>query len=234
MADVLTDRASLARAFYRLTATTATNPALIENDSTTLETLYQYLQYGIWDAQEFMLDNGLSDRWVSVSAALTPFLGTDALNGGRYIALPADFIRTAGDMNHSPLRTPDGSPWGAPIMFEDRFRAGVNSFWLMNEQLWVTRGSSTPVTLVMDYHHRHATLADASTVDFPTAHRPLIVAYAAVRAKNDAWLPGDAEMLGKIDANLIKLEAWARRRLRRTRDAKKIKMYNSGSSHHWR
>lgn len=234
MADVLTDRASLARAFYRLTATRSNNPALIAHDSTTLETLYQFLQYGIWDAQEFLLDNGMSDRWVTQSAALTPLLGADLTHGGRYIALPADFIRIAADDQHSGLRSPDGKSWGRLIDFEDRFRAGPGCFWLMNDQLWFSRGSSPAATVVMDYHHRHATLADSTTVDFPTAFRPLIVAYAASRAMHDSWLPGDAMMEAKIEKNLIKLESSIRRRARRTRSPKKVKMYNTGASHHWR
>src|SRR3989304_1123091 len=82
MADVLTDRASLARAFYRLTATSSTNPGLIEHDSSTLETLYQYLQYGAWDAQEYMIDSGFTDRWLTTSSALT-FSGAAAPGGAR-------------------------------------------------------------------------------------------------------------------------------------------------------
>lgn len=237
MADggVLTDRASLARAFYRLTATSSANPALIEHDgANTLEALYSYLQYGMWDAQEFMLDNGMSDRWVAQSSALTPFLGTDAANAGRYIALPTDFIRLASGLDQSALRTPDGTPWGRLVEFKDRLRVGGGCYWLQGEFLWISRGSSPPTTMIMDYHQRHATLADASTVDFPTALRALPVAYAALRAKTDAWLPGDAEMEAKIDKNLLNLQREARRRARRTRDPKKIGMNNTGASHHWR
>src|SRR3990167_10811851 len=94
--SIYTDRASLARGFYRLTATSSTNPALIEKDSTTLQAVYQFLQYGLWDAQAWLIDCGMGDRWVSVSSALT-WSGADASDGGRYVSLPSDFLRAIGD-----------------------------------------------------------------------------------------------------------------------------------------
>lgn len=235
MADggVLTDRASLARAFYRLTGTSSTNPGLIEHDgAATLEALYSFLQYGAWDAQAFLIDNGLADRWITVSSTLS-FSGSFLTDAGKYASLPADFIKLAGDEEYSALRQPNGTKWGRLIDFRERHRAYGNNYWLQDEQLWVTRGASPPSNLVMEYHHRLATLADSATVDFPTEHRALIVAYAADRAMTDAWLPGDMEMQAKIASNLIKQQKEARRRLRRSSGPKKLKMRRSGATHHW-
>src|SRR3972149_2625074 len=119
MADVLTDRASLARAFYRLTATSSTNPGLIEHDSSTLETLYQYLQYGAWDAQEYMIDSGFTDRWLTTSSALT-FSGSDASGGGRDASLPSPLLRLAGEEHRSALRYPHRRRRGGLGGFDER------------------------------------------------------------------------------------------------------------------
>ncbi|MCR4338643.1 MAG: hypothetical protein NUW01_02025 [Gemmatimonadaceae bacterium] len=232
MADVLTDRASLARGFYRLTATSNTNPALIEHDSTSLEAVYQFLQYGLWDAQEYMIDSGMTDRWVTTSSALS-FSGADSTDGGRYVSLPSDFLRLAGDEKRSALRYPTGQRWGVLGDFDDRHRYRGNVYWLQNEKLWVAPGASPPSTLVMDYHHQLATLADSTTVDFPTQHRALIVAYAAERASNDAWLPGGMEQAAMISANLLKRQREAKRRARRTDGPKKMKRRASAGTHWW-
>lgn len=234
--SVLTDRASLARAFYRLTATSATNPALIEHDSSSLETLYQYLQYGAWDAQEYMIDAGLGATWVTTSSTLT-FSGADS-TGGKYVALPSDFLRLAGDDEASALRQPGGTRWGLLIPFEERRRAYGNKYWLQGDganlwRIWLARGASPPSDLVCDYHHRLATLADSTAVDFPTQHRALIVAFAADRAQTDSWLPGDMEMQAKIASNLVKLKKEVMRRARVTDGPKRMKIYRSGSTHWW-
>ena len=240
MADggVLTDRASMARAFYRLTATNATNPAMIEHDgAATLEAVYQFLQYGLWDAQEFLLDCGLTGRWVTTSSALS-FAGADSTDGGRYAPLPADFMRLAGDQYDSALRTPDGKRWGQLIDFKDRRAYGPNRYWLQSTtsnvwRVWITPGSSVPTGLVADYHHRLGTLADAATVEFPPSHLALPVAYAADRAMTDAWLPGDVEMQAKIASNLIKQQKEARRRMRLHHGPKKIRTHRTGGTHYW-
>lgn len=240
MADggVLTDRASLARAFYRLTGTSSTNPALIEQDgSNTLEAVYQFLQYGLWDAQEFLIDSGLVGRWVTTSSTLS-FSGADATDGGKYAALPADFLRLAGDQYDSALRTPDGTKWGSLIDWQDRRTRSRDCYYLQSTtsnvwRLWITPGSSPPSTLVADYHHLLGTLADSTTVEFPTQHRALPVAFAADRAMTDAWLPGDMEMQAKIASNLIKQKQEAQRRVRLSHAPKRVRSHRSGATHWW-
>lgn len=234
--SVLTDRASLARAFYRITATSATNPALIEHDASTLEAVYQFLQYGLWDAQEWLMDCGLLNRWVTTSSTLT-FSGSDASNGGRYTALPAEFMRLAGDEHDSALHSPNGTKWGRLIDWKDRRRAGPTAYWLESTtsnvwRLWIGPGASPPTGMVLDYHAL-ATLDASATVEFPSQHRGLIVAFAADRAMSDSWLPGDAEMQAKIAANLMKLKRESERRVRQSHGPKKRRMRVSGGSHYW-
>ena len=68
MAATLTDRDSLERAFYRLVNTDATDDALTEHDDgETLEAVYQALQSGVWDAQEWLIHSGLRGRWLTAS-----------------------------------------------------------------------------------------------------------------------------------------------------------------------
>ena len=211
--SVLTDRLSLRRAFFRLTGVDANNTALTEHDGSTLETLYQFLQYGLWDAQAFLIDCGMGDRWIKRSSTLS-FSGSDSVDGGKYTALPSDFLRLAGDDDVSALCQPDGTRWGRLVDMRCRGEVRGNYYWLMNDRLYIAPGASPPSDLVMEYHHKLATLADGSTVDFPEEHRSLIVAYAADRAQSDAWLPGDLEMNAKIAANLDRLKklAWVRAR----------------------
>lgn len=219
--SVLTDRLSLRRAFFRLTGVDANNTALTEHDGSTLETLYQLLQYGLWDAQAFLIDCGMGDRWVKRSSTLS-FSGSDTVDGGKYTALPSDFLRLAGDDDVSALCQPDGSRWGRLVEMRYRGEVRGNFYYLMNDRLYLAPSASPPSNLVMEYHHKLATLVDTATgppavdgtVDFPEEHRALIVAYAADRAQSEAWLPGDLEMNAKIAANLDRLKklAWVRAR----------------------
>jgi hypothetical protein len=229
--SVLTDRVSLANAFYRLTGTSANNPGLVEHDSTTLETLYQFLQYGAWDAQAWLIDGGLADRWVT-SYTLTSWTGSDSSDGGRYQSLPSDFLRLAGDDYRSAIRNAaTGLTWGTQVNFADRWNHSGNIYWLQDENLWIGRRANTTGAVTLDYHHKLATLADGTTVDFPEEHRSLIVAYAADRAMTDSWLPGDMEMQAKITANLKKLQREAYRRIRRSSAPRKMRTTRSGATH---
>ncbi len=227
---VLTDRASLLRAFYRLTATSATDGALSEHDNTTNEAVYQHLQYGLNDAQQYLIRAGLSDRWVKESSTLT-WSGTEATDAGRYVALESDFLRLAGDAGVSALHQPNGRRWGRLIEYRDHLRAGQNRYWLQNERLWITPGSNPPSDLEMDFIFRLPTLADSTTIDFPEDDRPLVIAYAADSAQAEAWLPGGAEMRQNISANLRRRKDQAWSRARRTRRARKLRPSTMFGSH---
>lgn len=226
---VLTDLPSLKRAFYRLTGTASSDGALTEHDDSTDEAVEQLLQYGAWDAQHFLLDCGLNDRWVSQSSSLS-FSGSDSSDGGRYTDLPSDFLRLAGDHVTSALRRPNGNRWGSLIDFEDRFRVRGNGYWLQNEKLWIARNASPPSDLLMDYHHRLATL-DNTEVDFPTADRGLIVGFAAERGMAESWLPGGQEMASKIARFVARQKQQAWKRARRSSGPRRMQPQRTIGSH---
>lgn len=226
---MLTDRESYAAAFYRLTATSATHPGLLEHGA-SLEVLYELLQSAAWDAQAFLIDAGLADRWVSLSAAFT---FAEAADGSLYASLPSDFLRLSGDKYRSGLRVPGDSPWGQEVDFLDRHYAGSGCYWLENERLYLTAGSAPPAGLKMDYHHRLATLADSVTADFPTEHRALIPAFAADMAKDETWFPGDLEAKAAIATNLRNRKREALRRARRTRSPRTLRSSRAPRSGHW-
>jgi len=229
---VLTNLASLQRAFYRLTDTASDDDSLIEHDSTTLEAVNQFLQYGANDAQDYLMDCGLSDRWVKQQGPITSWSGSDSADGGRYVSLSSDFFRLSGDDYTSALREADGTRWGQLMDFRDRFRVRGNRYWLQNEQLWIARGANPPTSLIMDYHFRLPTLS-SGTVDFPTEDRPLIVAYAAKRAMEDSWLPGGPEMEQKISRKVDTCEKRAFRRSRRSRMQRKLRPKPTIGTHYF-
>lgn len=224
----LTDRASLLRELFRLTDTESDDEFLTEHDSGTLEGAYLALQHGIWNAQEYMINQGLSDWWVTQSSTITTsdWQGTDAADGGRYVDFAdvgaSDFLRLAGDETRSALRQPNGTRWGHLIDFENRFDYRGQRYWLQGTQLWITRGASPPNDLIFDYHYEHATLADSTTVTFPKLARPLIPAEAAVYAMEQAWLPGGQEMEAKLLRNLRTQRQKARSIARRDRGPRKM------------
>jgi hypothetical protein len=222
MAETLTDRASLVRAFYRLTNTDATDDALIEHDPAgfALEAVYQALQYGVWDAQEYLIERGMRDRWVKSTAALS--FTDEAVTGFQYTDLPDDLLRVDADDERTGIRRAN-ERWGQLIHIDDRWRGRGNYYWTQNERLYLARSANPPANLYLDYFFRHDTLADDTTVDFPERERPLIPAYATVRAMAESWLPGGPEMEVKLQRNLDFLKSLAGRRIRRTRSPQKVR-----------
>lgn len=231
MSETLTDRASLKRALYRLLNTDATDDALTEHDPAgySLEAIYQALQQGAWDAQLWLIERGLNDRWIAEDTSLS---FTEDADGSQYEALPADFLRLAGDESHSGLyRTGTGESWGYEIDFLDRRRVWGNYFWFQNERLYLARGSNPPTDLALQYYFRLATLADDTTVDFPVEDRGLIVAYAAVRAMAESWLAGGPELEAKLREYLQRLQVQAVKRIRRSRTPHKIRVRRMLGTH---
>ena len=229
---VLTNLASLQRAFYRITDTASDDDSLIEHDDSSLEAVNQFLQYGLNDAQDYLMDCGLSDRWVSQATAITSWSGTESDDGGRYKALESDFFRLAGDDMTSALRKIDRPRGGSRGDFRDRCRGRGNRYWLQGTNLWIARGANPPASLIYDYHHRLPTLSSA-TVDFPSEDRPLIVAYAAERAMEDSWLPGGQEMEAKIRNKVRTCEQRAFRRSRRSRTPRKLRPKPTLGTHYY-
>ena len=222
---------SFQAAFYRLTDTDSTDDALTEHDASTLEAVNQFLQEGLDDAQDYLMACGLSDRWVKQATAITSWSGADATDGGRYKALESDFFRLAGDYETSALRQINGDRWGRLIDAPDRFRMRGDRYYLLNEQLWLTRAAAPPSSVIYDYHFRLPALDNVTDVDFPIEDRPLIVACAAQRAMADSWLPGGAEMEAKIEKNVRVCEQRAFRRTRRSRAQRRLRARRGVGTH---
>ena len=220
MAARLTDRNSLKRALYRLVNTDDLDDAMLEHDATSLDGIYMALQEGVDDAQQYLVDSGLSDYWLTTSAALS-FTGSEP---DRYVALPATdtagddkrFWRLYGDRKWSALRKSNGTRWGIEIPASGRWTYRGNGDYLRNDRLYLARGASPPSDVVMDYLYRLPDLADSTTVDFPESDRQLIVAYAAVHTMENDWLAGGQEMEMKLQRNLDRRKQAAYRRARRS------------------
>lgn len=191
----LSSVALIREAWYRLVGTTPDDAALTDLGEATDEVAYLALTRGSRVAQRWMLKMGYGG-WRQRSAALT-FSGTDDADGGRYVALPSDFLRTAGrnrvSAGHdrqSALRAANGTPWGVEIdETQDHYRG--NYYYLRGEQLWLARTAQPPGTLYLDYHYTHPVWSSGTTIDFPVDARSLIVAEAANVAMEENWYPLD-------------------------------------------
>tara|TARA_Y100000310_G_scaffold273098_1_gene288387 strand:- start:2325 stop:3041 length:717 start_codon:yes stop_codon:yes gene_type:complete len=221
--STLTNRALLLDEFFRLVNADITDDDMIEHDPSDGDGAYQLLQAGCWDAQLYLIDCGVGSRWAKTTSALT-FTGTDP---DKYVALPADFLRLESDHRRSGLRTTAGISWGREIPFRNRFDHFGNCFYMRGNEatsgsegelrLYVVRGSAPLTGMVADYFYKHATLADATTVDFPEEDRQLIVAFAALRASFQSWFSGGMEGRQLLQQNLdfMKQQAWRRSRFSR-------------------
>ena len=236
MAARLTDRDSLKRALYRLVNTDDLDDAMLEHDATSLDGIYMALQEGVDDAQQYLVDSGLGDYWLTTSATLS-FTGSDP---DRYVALPATdtasadkrFWRLYGDHKWSALRKANGERWGLEIPAHSRWKIRGNCYYLRNERLYLARGASPPSDVVMDYLYRLPDLADSTTVDFPEADRPLIVAYAAIHVMENDWIAGGPDMESKLMRNLDRRKQAAYRRARRSLQPK-MTTPNDMVGDHW-
>lgn len=231
MSFLLEDRAALRRAFYRATGSSASDEELIEHDAEDLEAVHQLLQYALWDAQEYLLSVGDPNRWVK-SATLTGW--TSEADGRRYLSLPSDFLRLAGDERLGALRDGDGREWGSLVQADMRLRAGdPSSYWIENERIYVGALASFPTTLTIYYHFRHAVLeADDTAIDFPEEDRRLVVLFAAEQASSEPWFTGDNDVKQGIRVALAEAKQKAARRARRTREPRKLRP-PPGVGTHW-
>ena len=217
----LTDRGSLLRALFRLCDADADDGNVTEHDDVTLEGVYLLLQQGVEDAQQFLMGAGLGSWWLDMSDVLTFAAEPD---GRQWVALPDDFRRLAGDDATSALHDSAGIRWGQEIPAELQRRATfADAYFLAGRRLWVPRGASPPDDLVLDYYRRVGTLADDSPVDFPEEDLALIVAYAALHAREEHWYTGGQQGDQRIARNLESRKAPAFDRARRSLTPKKVK-----------
>lgn len=239
MSFLLDSRAALLRQFYHHLGTSASDGALTEHDSVTLEQALRHLQFGLWNAQSHLIDCGKGDRWRTTSDALATWSGAEATDGGRYVSL-ADggyftrFLRLAGDDSNSALREPDGTRWGTEILERDRFERRGNYYYLLgDDQLWLARGAAPSTTLIADYYQRHAVLEEATVIDFPVELAPLISLEAADLALADNFVAVDNEQRGEIRNGLKNWRARAGKS-RRSRTPKRMRARPTYGTHFWR
>lgn len=212
-------------AFYRLVGTDSGDQSLIEQGETIDDVVYLNLTQGCRKAQRWMIQNGSGD-WRKRTSSVLTFTGTDALDGGRKVTLPSDFLRAYGNFRRSALVQANGDRWGTEIVeYDDNMKGDL--YYIRGRELWVTRIANLPTSGVfLDYHYIHplweANLDDAD-IDFPMEARHLIVAYAAESAMDDNWLPGGVELEGKINRAVKKRESEARQIARPTKQPRRFK-----------
>lgn len=230
MAIQATTRAEQVNEFYRLTASSANDDGLSEHETAASDAVRQYIQYGVWEAQEWYLSNVDPHRWVKTSPVLS-FTTND--DGTKYAALPEDFIRVYGDEDWGGLKKANGDRWGTQI--DPTYRVLRGDKWYILDtnisgddeaqaRLYLTRLANAPTSLYLDYNYYHTEIAsDGDTLDFPTLDVNLIAAFAADRAKDASWFPGGMELKASIAANLRARKQAAIRRGRRSREPRKVK-----------
>ena len=226
---VLDTLAKFEQAFYRLTGSKADADSLIEQGEAAGDVALLWLTHGCWAAQQILLDAGLAGWWRKRSAAIV-WLGSDATTGGRYWALPTDFLRLSGDRGRSSLVQANGDTWGRECDEKDDPVRG-NAYYLRNAQLWLLRGAGPPATLYLDYVYRHAEwdsgiggIAPAAQFDFPTDLRPLIVVCAAQQAWAESWIDLSDDQKHKTDDAVTYWTRQAQKIARRSRAARRMRV----------
>jgi hypothetical protein len=209
-------------AFYRLTGSLSSDGALTKRGEATDEVANLCLTRGSRLAQRWMLEMGY-EGWRKRSPAIT-WVGADETHGGRYTALPMDFLKAYGGQRRSALCSLNGDRWGTEITSEEDDRKG-NYYYYRGEQIWIARTAQPPVPVYMDYQYKHPeweSLTDEA-IDFPVDARYLIVAEAANVGKDENWLPAGREMKAAISEALYSARQEARRIARRGKGPRQIR-----------
>jgi len=226
--SLLTDRASALRAFFRLVNADSTDEDMTEHDNSTLEGAYEALDVGAARAQLFLIGIGMGSQWRTIGSALS-VSGSDP---NRKAALPADFLQLEADPKQyvSGLRYSTGLPWGMEVTENTGRRAIGNYYWIEWDATPATdlayvhfaRGAAVPTTLLPYYYRRLDTLADGTNIEMRADDRPLVPAYAADYAMNQAWFSGGQEQRSAITQNLASAQKEAYRRGRLTRGSRQV------------
>lgn len=230
----LTSVALHRRALLRLLGTDADDPELVRGGEDANEVTDQYLTRGCRAAQRWMLNCGYGG-WRKRGSAITSWSGADATDGGRYTALPADFLRAFGNERQSALREADGTPWGVLVDPGEAMDFHGNGYYLRgNEQLWLTRGAQPPSSVFLEYHFKHEAWSDAladADIDFPVDARWLIVAEGAALAKEENWITLDNEDSVRIERSLMRARQEARDLSRPTKKPRQFSRPRRFGSH---
>ena len=213
--------AKVKAAWHRLAGATSADPALVLNGESADDVAYQYLTRGCRVAQRWMLKCGYQG-WRKRSAALV-FSGTDAADGGKYVALPDDFLRAYGNGRKSALTNAGGERWGTEVPTNDEEAHG-DGYYLRGSQIWLLRGAGTPATLYLDYHYQHPLWSALLTpIDFPLEARFLIPTEAAELAMGEEWWPGDEKSEEKLERALMRAREEARDVARQTKQPRQMR-----------
>lgn len=238
MTATLGNRAELRLALLRLLAMSTSDGTLAEHETTAGDTLNHLIQHGTWEAQSYYLNHVDPERWRKRSSAIT-WSGTEAADGGRYVALAGDFLRLYGTKERSALVEADGTRWGYLIDALDRYEYLGDYYYIDAtavgvERLWIAKSATPPTSLYYEYTYRHPTFSDDTTAaEFPLQHVPLVVAFAAEYAMHHPFFPGDDGVAAKVAANL---EYWKRTVAvagRRSREPRKAKSGRTIGSRWW-
>lgn len=198
----LGDLDAVKNAVYGLLNISSDDDAFTEFADTAAEQIEDLVQYAVWAAQEWIINHAQPNWWIKQTGSLS-WTGSDASNGGRYSALPSDFLKLYGEDDRSALRQPNGNRWGRQIDPESRFDARGRYFYVLDDALWITRGADPPSNLIAEYNYRYAQISASALdmSDFPVRWRPLIVAEAGVIARDYSWYPGTPENDAKMERN---------------------------------
>lgn len=218
---MLASREDLVRAFYRLVGSSEDDETW-DTERFGKESVYELIQQGLWDAQEHMISAGAVDRWRK-SHTIGPLTaaGYDPL----YVQMPADFLRLASTERQSGILDNSGRPWGQLVHrgLAAASPGGV-TYWVDGTTLIFS--SSIP-ELHIDYHYRHPVLESddpgADPILFPVSDRPLIVAFAAQAAAEEAWFTGDDSAVIRIERRVQRMKLRAARSARTTREPRKLR-----------
>ena len=238
MSATLDNRAEYRRALLRLLAMGTSDGSVAEHEASAGDTLNHIIQHGVWEAQNWYLNNVDPERWRKRSSAIT-WSGADATDGGRYVALASDFLRLYGTRERSALVEADGARWGYLIDPIDRYEVRGSYYWIDAtsvgvERLWIARSASPPATLYYEYTYRHPTFTDDVTAaEFPLQDAPLIVAFAGQYAMHHPFFPGGEELKGSIRENLKFWQTQCYVRGRRSREPRKVKSNRTIGTRWW-
>lgn len=196
------------RAFVRRVGVDIDDPELERQGEATNEVIDLCLTEGTREAQRYMLSAGYQG-WRKRSSALS-WGGSEDTDGGRYVTVPADFLRAYGNDRISALVEPDGTRWGREIRAdEDVFKGDF--YYLRGSRIWITREAQPPATLYLDFHYQHpAWPVSDEAIDFPVDARSLIIAYAGKYALFENWLTGGKELQATILRAIPEAERKAR------------------------
>lgn len=215
----------LVSAFYRACGVTSEDGTLQRRGEDADDVAYYFLTRGTRLAQRWLLSNGFKG-WLKRSSALA-FSGTDAADGGRYTALPADFLKANGNHDRSCLVEAGGDRWGTEIDEDDKLAKGDYFYFRGTTaapmQLWLARTASPPITLYLEYFYQHPEFESDLTLEFPLEARHLIAHEAANLAKEEAWFPGGNEARQAVQRALSMSRMEARAVARQSREPRRLR-----------